>query len=68
MAAGGIGGLAVGLAARDMIANFFGGLTVFIDRPFGVGDWIMLAVATQQLWILLACVIRDAGLRIRGRP
>jgi MscS family membrane protein len=42
MAAGGIGGLAVGLAARDMIANFFGGLTVFIDRPFGVGDWILL--------------------------
>ena len=25
-----------------MIANFFGGLTVFIDRPFGVGDWILL--------------------------
>lgn len=42
LAAGGIGGLAVGLAARDMIANFFGGLTVFIDRPFGVGDWILL--------------------------
>ena len=42
MAAGGIGGLAVGLAARDMIANFFGGLTVFIDRPFSIGDWILL--------------------------
>jgi MscS family membrane protein len=42
MAAGGIGGLAIGLAARDMIANFFGGVTVFIDRPFGLGDWIVL--------------------------
>lgn len=42
MAAGGIGGLAIGLAARDMIANFFGGLTVFIDRPFSIGDWIVL--------------------------
>ena len=42
MAAGGIGGLAVGLAARDMLANFFGGITVFIDRPFGIGDWIFL--------------------------
>lgn len=42
MAAGGIGGLAVGLAARDMLANFFGGVTVFIDRPFSVGDWILL--------------------------
>jgi len=42
MAAGGIGGLAVGLAAKDMLANFFGGVTVFIDRPFGIGDWILL--------------------------
>jgi MscS family membrane protein len=42
MAAGGIGGLAVGLAAKDILANFFGGVTVFIDRPFSVGDWILL--------------------------
>lgn len=42
MAAGGIGGLAVGLAARDLLANFFGGVTVFIDRPFSIGDWILL--------------------------
>jgi MscS family membrane protein len=42
LAAGGIGGLAVGLAAKDLLANFFGGVTVFIDRPFSVGDWILL--------------------------
>ncbi|MEE8496413.1 MAG: mechanosensitive ion channel domain-containing protein, partial [Xanthomonadales bacterium] len=42
LAAGGIGGLAIGLAAKDMLANFFGGITVFIDRPFSVGDWIVL--------------------------
>jgi MscS family membrane protein len=42
MAAGGIGGLAVGFAAKDLLANFFGGLTVFADRPFSVGDWIVL--------------------------
>ena len=42
LAAGGIGGLAIGLAAKDMLANFFGGVTVFIDRPFGIGDWILL--------------------------
>lgn len=42
LAAGGIGGLAVGLAAKDILANFFGGVTVFIDRPFSVGDWILL--------------------------
>lgn len=40
LAFGGIGGLAVGLAAKDMLANFFGGLTVYLDRPFSVGDWI----------------------------
>lgn len=42
LAAGGIGGLAIGLAAKDLLANFFGGITVFIDRPFSVGDWIVL--------------------------
>jgi MscS family membrane protein len=42
MAAGGIGGLAVGLASKDMLANFFGGFTVYMDRPFSVGDWIVL--------------------------
>lgn len=41
LAAGGVGGLAIGLAAKDLFANFFGGLTVFMDRPFAVGDWIL---------------------------
>lgn len=40
LAAGGVGGIAVGLAARDLLANFFGGLMVFMDRPFSVGDWV----------------------------
>lgn len=40
LALGGVGGLAVGLAARDLLANFFGGLTIYLDRPFSVGDWI----------------------------
>ncbi len=29
-----------GIAARDLLANFFGGFTIFMDRPFSVGDWI----------------------------
>lgn len=37
---GGIGGIAVGFAAKDLLANFFGGLMVYMDRPFSVGDWI----------------------------
>jgi MscS family membrane protein len=30
----------VGLAAKDLLANFFGGLTIYLDRPFSVGEWI----------------------------
>ena len=40
LALGGVGGLAVGFAAKDLLANFFGGLTIYLDRPFGVGEWI----------------------------
>lgn len=40
LAFGGIGGIAVGFAARDMLANFFGALMIFLDRPFSVGDWV----------------------------
>ena len=40
LAAGGVGGIAIGFAAKDLLANFFGGLTVYLDRPFNVGDWI----------------------------
>jgi MscS family membrane protein len=40
LAFGGIGGIAVGFAAKDLLANFFGGLSVYLDRPFTVGDWV----------------------------
>jgi MscS family membrane protein len=40
LAMGGIGGIAVGFAAKDLLANFFGGLIVYLDRPFVIGDWI----------------------------
>ena len=40
LAFGGVGGIAIGFAAKDMLANFFGGLTVYLDRPFAVGDWV----------------------------
>lgn len=36
----GIGGLAVALAARDTLANFFGSVTIFVDKPFQIGDWV----------------------------
>jgi MscS family membrane protein len=40
LAAGGAGGLVVGFAAKDVFANLFGGLTVHLDKPFNIGDWI----------------------------
>ena len=36
----GIGGLAFALAAQDTIKNIFGGITIFTDRPFRIGDRI----------------------------
>lgn len=38
----GIGGIAVALAAKDSIANFFGTLTILLDKPFQVGDRIII--------------------------
>lgn len=40
LAFGGIGGIAVGFAAKDLLANFFGGLMIYLDRPFAIGDWV----------------------------
>lgn len=38
LAFGGVSGIAIGFAAKDLLANFFGGLMIFLDRPFNVGD------------------------------
>ena len=40
LAFGGIGGMAVGFAAKDMLSNFFGAMMIYFDKPFKVGDWI----------------------------
>jgi MscS family membrane protein len=40
LAFGGVGGIAIGFAAKDLLSNFFGGLFIYMDRPFAVGDWI----------------------------
>ena len=38
----GLGGLALALAAQDTLKNLFGSLTVIADRPFKVGDWVLI--------------------------
>jgi len=38
----GLGGLAFAMAAKDSVANLFGGVTVFVDKPFKIGDRIVI--------------------------
>ena len=38
----GIGGIALAMAAKDTVANFFGGITIFTDKPFKINDRIKI--------------------------
>jgi MscS family membrane protein len=58
LAFGGIGGIAVGFAAKDMLANFLGGLSIYLDRPFAVGDWIRSPDRSIE------GTVEDIGLRV----
>lgn len=40
LAFGGIGGIIIGFAIKDTLANFFAGLLIFWERPFMVGEWV----------------------------
>lgn len=40
LAFGGVGGVAIGFAAKDLLANFFGGMMIYLDKPFAVGEWV----------------------------
>ena len=51
----GIGGLAFALAAKDTIANLFGSIVLFLDRPFHIGNWIKIAGAEG--------IVEDIGIR-----
>lgn len=44
-----IGGLAVGLAAQDTLANLFGAIAVFVDKPFQVGDQIKVDIVEGKV-------------------
>jgi MscS family membrane protein len=51
----GIGGLALAFAAQDTIANFFGSLILYTDRPYRVGDWVVIGDADG--------IVEEIGLR-----
>jgi MscS family membrane protein len=42
LASAGIAGAGVALAAKDTISNFLGGISIFVDKPFKIGDYIVL--------------------------
>lgn len=42
IASAGIAGVAIAIASKDTLSNFFGGISVFMDRPFKIGDYIVL--------------------------
>lgn len=58
----GVAGIAVGLAAQDSIANVIAGITIFLDRPFKVGDWVTSGGITG-----LVAEIKVRSTRIRTR-
>lgn len=58
LAFGGVGGIIVGLAAKDMLGNFFSGMVIFWERPFVIGDWIRCPSAN------LEGVVRHIGWRV----
>lgn len=52
------GGVVAGFAAKDMLSNFFGALSIYLDKPFKVGDWISSPDKNIE------GVVEDIGLRI----
>ena len=51
----GITGLALALAAKDTISNLFGATVVLLDRPFKIGDWVIIGGVEGE--------VTDIGLR-----
>ena len=73
MAFGGVGAAALGFAAKEVIANFFGGMMLWINRPFVLGDYISLpdrggleGVIEEIGWYLT--VVRDKDKRLVYLP
>jgi small-conductance mechanosensitive channel len=56
IASAGLAGIIVALAAKDALGNFFGGISLFLDRPFKSGDYIVLTTGERGR-------VADIGLR-----
>jgi MscS family membrane protein len=64
----GVGGLAVALAAQTTIANFIGGLILFVDKPVRVGDFCRYGEDPSPGWMRIGTVeqIGWMSTRVRG--
>jgi MscS family membrane protein len=62
-ASAGIAGIAVALAAKDTLANFFGGISIFVDKPFKIGDYIILD--SEERGEVVAIGIRSTRIKTR---
>lgn len=51
----GLGGAALALASQDTVANVFGSIVIFFDKPFQIGDWIEMGSVEGT--------VEDVGLR-----
>ncbi|MFH1574590.1 MAG: mechanosensitive ion channel family protein, partial [Acidobacteriota bacterium] len=56
----GVAGIAVGFAAQDSLANVIAGFTIFLDKPFEIGDWVKVA---GQRGTVSAITIRSTRIR-----
>jgi MscS family membrane protein len=61
----GIGGLAFALAAKDTAANMFGSLTIFLDQPFKMGDWVLINGVHEG--VVEAIGVRTTRIRTFGK-
>jgi small-conductance mechanosensitive channel len=63
LAGAGIAGIAIGFAAKDIVANFFGGIALFIDDTYRIGDYVVLD--TGQAGTVVKVGVRSTTLLTR---
>ena len=59
-----VGGLALGLAAQDTVANLFGAVAIFLDKPFHIGDVIKVESVTgtvEGIGLRSTCIRNSEG-------
>ncbi len=64
LGAAGIAGIAIGFAARDTVANFFGGIALYFDDTYKIGDYIQLD--SGELGTVVKVGVRSTTLMTRN--